>query len=130
MTLFFNLENLEKEAVCDPLRFIALLHTLQYGVTPRKYKYVRPAKLELTGNSFLLNPKPLLENKDKIDNGFIIQYIKLAARRDYGLYKQYGVKSLLLTYFPDLNLQSLTQNPLLNIKQTEICFLYEEVKRK
>jgi hypothetical protein len=80
----------------------------------------------MVGNSFLINPEPLFKIKKSVDILYIIQYIKLAAKRDYSLYKYYGVKSLQLSYFPDINLEVIKTNPLLKITPTEIFFAYEE----
>jgi hypothetical protein len=82
----------------------------------------------MVGSSFLLNPEPLF--KSNVDVLYIMQYIKLAAKRDYSLYKYYGVKSLPLSYFPDINLGVIKTNPLLKITPTEIFFEYEEQTRK
>lgn len=84
---------------------------------------------KMPGTSFILNPDPLFKIKD-VDINYIVQYIKLAARRDYWLYKQAGVKSLQLSYFPDVRMEVIKTNPLLKITKTEIFFYYEEKKRK
>ncbi len=123
MTLFFNLENLEKEAQNDPTRFITLLYRLHYKKLPKNRNSIRPAKLPLVGSSFLLNPGPLF--REKVDSLFILQYIKLAGRRDYTLYKEFKLTSLPLSYYPDINMSAVRPNPLLTLKDNQIFFKYE-----
>lgn len=123
MTFFFNLENLEKESCDNSQKFIKLLKDFYTRKLPSKY-----AKLSLIGKSFLLNPTPLF--KSTVDINFVVQYIKLAARRDYTFYKHYGTTSLQLSYFPDINLVAIKQNPLLKITDSEIYFLYEDKDKK
>lgn len=130
MTLFFDLNKLEKEANEDTRKFIAILDAFYYKKLPSRRRgalYVK--KLNMGGFSFLLNPDPLFKLKN-VDIAYIVQYIKLAARRDYNLYKYYGVKSLPLSYFPDINMMAIRTNPLLTITNTEIFFKYEELKKE
>jgi hypothetical protein len=91
---------------------------------PTRYSKVKPSKVSLTGNSFLLSPGPLFT--DNADILYKVQYVKLAARRDWNLYKQYKYKSLQTSYFPDIKYDSIKYNPLLKITPTEISFKYEE----
>lgn len=121
MTLFFNLDTLEKTARTS-VEFISLLSHHYYKKLPKRRE---PRKaVSLKGESFILNPEPLF--KTKVDTGYVVQYIKLAAKRDYGLYKHYGTKSLLLSYYPDINLEAIKTNPLLEITDSEIHFLFEK----
>lgn len=120
-TLFFNFENLEREAKCNPIKMVELLRAFKDNrllIPKLKYK--------LVGSSFLLAPNALLNDKTT-DILYIYQYLSLAAKRDYSLYSLYGVKSLLLSYFPDLvGLDSIGTNPLLTVTKTEIKFKYED----
>ena len=119
--LFFNLKNLEREAKCNPIKMIQLLKDFKDNriLVPR-------LKQKLVGSSFLLAPDALLNDRTT-DILYIYQYISLAAKRDYSLYSLYGVKHLLLSYFPDLvGLDSIRTNPLLVTANQEIHFLYEE----
>ena len=122
MAFFFNLENLEKDSCNNPEKFVTLLKNFYTGKSSRKY-----GKLNLAGRSFLLNPDSLF--KSKTDTAYIVQYIKLAARRDYTLYKHYKVTSLQLSYYPDIDLVAIKTNPLLSITGSEIHFLYEDKEK-
>lgn len=122
MAFFFNLENLEKDSCNNPEKFVTLLKNFYTGKSSRKH-----GKLNLAGRSFLLNPDSLF--KSKTDTAYIVQYIKLAARRDYTLYKHYKVTSLQLSYYPDIDLVAIKTNPLLSITGSEIHFLYEDKEK-
>ena len=124
MVLFFNLTTLETEAGNDAAKFMSMLWYHYYKRLPSRYSKLKPSKVPLTGNSFLLAPEPLFV--DNADILYLVQYIKLAALRDWNLYKQYKYKSLQTSYFPDLNYDTIRSNPLLKITPTEITFKYEE----
>lgn len=128
MTLFFNIEVLEKETDGDSEYLIFALerwykkHTIP---TNARQKY-KPLKKSLSGSSFLLNPDKFFKDRTT-DVMFRAQYLKLAARRDYTLYKLYGLKSLDLSFFPNINLQLIEANPLLSIIKNNIHFKYEDI---
>lgn len=120
MALFFNWFALVKESKADPFKTVDILKSFK---EKRILKYGLRSKL--IGNSYLLNADKILNDK-QTDILYIYQYILLAARRDYGLYKLYGVKSLPLSYFPDIDTSSIRHNPLLNVINNEVYFKYEE----
>lgn len=123
MALFFNLEILESESKCDPKLMLSMLeHYFGKKLIPRNNRD-RNNYRNLAGNSFLLNPGALFN--DNADISFKAQYIRLAGRRDYSLYKFYKVTYLDLNYFKDINLDVIKQNPLLSIQQNKIYFKYE-----
>jgi len=120
--LFFNWIGLVKESGGDPSKAVSIL--LDY-YNKRILKY--GLKQKLVGNSFLLNAKDILNDKNT-DILYIYQYLLLAARRDYSFYKLYGSRSLPLSYYPDIDRSILMHNPLLKIQNDEIYFKYEEIK--
>lgn len=127
MTLFFNLELLEKETKGDLHYMVVALHRwfkkeLVPKSTRQKYK---PLSKSLHGSSFLINPKAFFSDTTT-DIIWKIQYLKLAAKRDYTLYKLYGLKWLDMSFMPDLNLTAIQLNPLLKIIDNKIYFKYEE----
>lgn len=123
MTLFFNLQNLEKEAGNDTTKFIELLKFHYEKRLPRKKDKYLP-RGSLAGANFILQPAPLF-SKLNIDKAYIVQYIKIAGLRDYSLYKLYGVKTLPLSYFPDIDIEAIKHNPLLKITKTDITLKFE-----
>jgi hypothetical protein len=118
--IFFNFEELSCEANGDPLKLVKLLKMFKEN---RLLKY--GLKQKLVGHSFLLNPDYLFTDKST-DILYIYQYLLLASKRDYSLYKLHGLKSLPLSYYPEINLNSIKNNPLLTITKSEIHFKYEE----
>ena len=123
--LFFSIENLERASCSDPIKLIALLKFHMEGKTiPSKRDKIKPSTISLKGSSFLVNPRPLLNNKS-VDPYFIAQYIRLAAKRDYTMYSLYKQTSLPKSYYIDIDFEKLKHNPLFRITDTEIIFKYE-----
>lgn len=127
MALFFDIEKLESESGNDLKKFMALLKYHYTGQLPTKKEKYKP--IRLPGHSFLLNPGPLFKIVD-VDIAFIVQYIKLAGRRDYTLYKMHNYAKLDLSYFPDVIQSVYKQNPLLRQDKNELRFKYEEIYLK
>lgn len=125
MALFFNLKTLEQQSNGDTGKFMAMLEYHYSKKLPYKYSKYKPSKVSLAGNCFILNPQELFADSS-VDVLFKIQYVKLAGRRDYNLYKQYKYRALQLSYYPDINIDLIKNNPLLTITKTEILFKYEE----
>ncbi len=123
MALFFNLELLESETNCDPKLMLQMLER-HFGkkLIPKNHRDTNNYR-NLVGHSFLLDATSLFN--DPTDIAFKAQYIRLAGRRDYNLYKLYKVTYLDLSYFKDLDLNTIALNPLLQIKQNKIYFKYE-----
>lgn len=128
MTLFFNIEVLEKETNGDlNYLIIALEYWYKKQKLPRnaRQKY-KPLTKSLFGKSFLLNPSEFFKDQNT-DIIFRAQYLKLAARRDYTLYKLYGLRTLDLSFFPNINLQLIEANPLISINNKNLHFKYEDI---
>ena len=125
MALFFQLSVLEELAGNDPYKFMALLEYHRTGgIAKSKFSKYKPATKSLSGNSYILNPDRLFSDKST-DILFKIQYIKLAARRDFALYKFHKYKGIQLSYYPDINIEAAKHNPLLIVTSAEINFKYE-----
>lgn len=123
MALFFNLELLETETNCDPKLMLPMLERHFTGKLIPKNSRDRVITRNLAGHSFLLDAASLFS--DTCDIAHKAQYIRLAGRRDYSLYKLYRVTYLDLSYFKDIDLDAIKHNPLLNIQQNKIHFKYE-----
>ena len=126
MTLFFNLNTLEEDTLCDPIYLVTALEKFYRGQTlPKNSKETyKPLRRLTSGYSFLLNPDDFFKDKSS-DPIHKAQYIRLAGRRDYQQFKQYGIKSLDLSLYPDLDLQAISHNPLLTIANKQLHFKYE-----
>lgn len=122
--LFFDLNKLEEQSCNDANKLIALLWYHHTKRLPNSFSKYKPSKVSLKGDSFLINPQPLFDDKTT-DVLYLLQYIKLAARRDYTLYKQYGYKELNRSYYPDLAYDNLKHNPLLKITDKTVSFKFE-----
>lgn len=127
MTLFFNINLLERKTNNDPKYIIIALYKLyKKKYLPKnsieKYKPIRNLG---SGTSFLLNPKALFSDT-YTDIIYKAQYVRLAARRDYNLYLNYKFTQLDLVLYPDINIAAIKNNPLLNIKDNKIQFKYED----
>jgi hypothetical protein len=123
MTLFFDMDKLEKVSKYSPAKVIGNLKDYYYNKLPSRYD--DPKVRQIAGLSFLLNPAPLFNESRSIDLMYVYQYIKLASYRNYGEYKLHGLKSLNLTFFPDIKKELLTLNPLLKVSNKEITFKHE-----
>lgn len=124
--LLFNLHTLEALAKGDDKKLVWILYKWNRDkdiIQRYKDKYTLSKPLG-PGSSYLINPSPIFKDK-RTEPQYLAQYIKLAARRDLTLYKLYGLKSLLRSYFIDLNIENIKHNPLLEITPTEINFKYE-----
>lgn len=128
MALFFNIKLLEEQSGTNLEKLVALLryHYNKVTVAPYRAKY-KPSRTSLHGSSFLLNPEPLLSNT-LLNTTHVAQYIQLAGRRDYLMYKLLNQTHLDITYFPDLNLDAIKYNPLLIVSNQLIKFKFEEFK--
>lgn len=126
MTLLFNLNVLEQETQCDPEKLVKILelHFKKKTIPKNRYSKTKPLA-NLVGNSFLLNAASLFNDKTT-DVAYKAQYIRLAGRRDYYQYKYYNITYLDLSYYSDINLNALKNNPLLTITENKIYFKYEE----
>lgn len=126
MALFFNINTLEEQSCNDTKKFLSMLYYHYNKAEPlTRYNMNLRSKVSLAGSSYLLNPQDFFYDRTT-DEIFRVQYIKLAGRRDYNLYKQYKFKGLELSYFPDIAMDSIKYNPLLEITKTQILFKYEE----
>ncbi len=119
--IFFDLEKLQKEADNNPKLMLIMLDNFISGKLPKnKRDSTNFAKKSLVGNSFLLDPIRLLSHKADVNHK--VQYLILAAKRDYLWYKLYGTEYLDLSYFPDLNLDKIKGNPLLEVEGNKLLF--------
>lgn len=119
MAVFFNYNGLKQEAKNDHRRMLTLLELLN-----AKKLYNASVLKKIHGSSFLLNPEPLI--RDRItDISFKIQYLFIASLRSYSDYSLYGVKYLNLAMWPDLRQSAVTANPLLELSNNKINFIYE-----
>ena len=126
MALLFNQQYLDSISTSS----MSYIDTLRYYraktlVVPPPGVSRRLNRSRMVGQSFLLNPDELLNDR-RTDPSYIVQYIKLAARRDYAMYKLYNITYLDLSYYPDIDRSKISHNPLLSIAGEKLFFKYEE----
>jgi hypothetical protein len=128
MTLFFNLKTLEQDTKGSSEYLVEALYKFYRGITIPKnvHEKYKPLPRLKTGSSFLLQPESFFKDTGT-DSVYKAQYIRLAGLRNYGLYKTYGIKSLDLTLYPDINITNIKSNPLLIIANKQIKFIHEEI---
>jgi hypothetical protein len=125
MALKFNLEYLsslckDTTSSINTLRHYYTKHPVRVHGIPATYD-----SRKMYGESFLVNPLAVFDDRTT-DPLYIRQYINLAGRRDYAMYKLYGIKYLDLSYYPDLDISKIKHNPLLKIAGNKLYFKYEE----
>ena len=126
MILFFNLSVLEAETLGNPKQMVEKLRLFytKKQIPKNSYSKTKPIR-NLIGSSYLINPDGFFAD-NITDIIYKSQYIQLAGRRDYSLYKLFNVKYLDLSYFKDIDLDNIKTNPLITITQNKIYFKYEE----
>lgn len=125
MTLFFSLEKLEKQAQGSDPKFMQILSDFYQQKTLKRPSLNKVRFKPINGSSYLLNPQPLFAQH--VDIAYVVQYVRLAARRDYTLFTMFKEIRLDLSYFPELDINSLNRNPLLIVKNKHIQFKFEEI---
>ena len=121
--LFFNLAQLELAANGNSTTLVKELERYYLYRNKKLNGYYLPKYSLFGGTSFLINEKELFN--DSALDVYKAQYIILAGKRDLNLYKEYKVATLDLSFFPDLQVEKIKNNPLLDIKQQQIKFKYE-----
>lgn len=123
--IFFNLQLLLDKAKTDK-QIVEALHNMFIGKIIRKNQADNSLILPglKYGKSFLLKPIKLFDKR--LSDVYVSQYIQLAGRRSYSLYRDYGLSYLDLTIYPDLIMKNIKNNYLLNIVDDKIYFKYEE----
>lgn len=125
--IFFDWKKVQKLSGGKSKNVVRLLAILTYDIKmPRKDKNISQFyNQDISGDSYLLNPREIFKNKLQVNLDDMALYIELASRRNYLDYKWYGVKSLPLKY-TEIDRAVLRENPLLEIDgQDNITFYYE-----
>lgn len=122
--LFFNLTQLQLAAKGNSSILVKELERYYLYRNKKLNGYYLPKYSLYGGTSFLLNPAELFNDNSVLDI-YKAQYIILAGKRDLNIYKEYKVVTLDLSFFPDLKVEKIKNNPLLNITQQHIKFKYE-----
>ncbi len=84
---------------------------------------------DFSGESFLVDPYALWENKHKYTNKEVAEYMGLASYRSYAYYCATNDTSLDLFHSP-LSEVTINKNRLLRIENGRVHFLYEKSHRR
>ena len=125
--IFFDWKKVQKLSGGKSKNVVRLLAILTYDIKmPRKDKNISQFyNQDISGDSYLLNPREIFKNKLQVNLDDMALYIELASLRNYLDYKWYGVKSLPLKY-TEIDRKLLDENPLLEVDgQDNITFYYE-----
>ena len=126
--IFFDWKKVQKLSGGKSENVVRILAIHTYNIRmPRNNKNIsRFYNHNLSGDSYLLNPREIFKNKLQVTFNNMALYIELASRRNYLDYKWYGVKSLPLKH-TEIDRAAIEANPLLSIDgQDNITFYYEE----
>jgi len=126
--IFFDWKKVQKLSGGKSKNVVRILTILTYDIKmPRKDKNISQFyNQDISGDSYLLNPREIFKNKLQVTFNNMALYIELASLRNYLDYKWYGVKSLPLKY-TEIDRKLLEENPLLEVDgQDNITFYYEE----
>ena len=126
--IFFDWKKVQKLSGGKSKNVIRILAILTYDIKmPRNNKNISQFyNQDISGDSYLLNPREIFKNKLQVTLDDMALYIELASLRNYLDYKWYGVKSLPLKY-TEIDRKLLDENPLLEVDgQDNITFYYEE----
>ena len=123
---FFNLDTLEEGTECNSEYLVIALQKFWLGIRyPKNAREKhKPLKHLAAGSSWLINPAALFNDKST-DIAYKAQYIRLAGRRNFAMYKTHGITYLDLTLYPDIDMTVIAHNPLLTITNKQIHFKYE-----
>lgn len=119
--MLFDINTLTRQAKGDPKLMVKMLENFYYNKLPKnQFDRKNFSTVSLHGGNFIENPDHLF--KSKVDPVYKVQYLILAAKRDYLMYTQYGITDLDLSFFPDLNVNALSGNPLVTVTDKHIKF--------
>ncbi len=108
----------------DNIKLLKVIENYYYKRIPKNYLDRKNFfNGSLKGTSYLLNPLGLFNSKT--DSAYKVQYLALAGRRDFMLHAEYGISYLDLSFWPDIDLNKLKGNPLIEVKNNQIHFLLE-----
>lgn len=126
--IFFDAKKIQNTLGRSPRDIILILRSIMQNNMP-KNKYDPLLKYyykDFSGKSYLINPEFLVVYAFKYTNKEIMEYILLAARRNYGNYIMDGDASLDFFHSP-VGEVIINNNRLLKLVDGRIHFYYEEV---
>ena len=130
--IFYNWKKILKETNGKVVDIVAILYILTYKKEPpinRKDRRFKFWQKSFHGDSFLVNPEPLLIQRTRYSDVEIAQYAGIASLRNVFEYQSRKDTTLdLLVYTGKQDI--LTQNRLLHVENGRIHFKFEEVTKE
>lgn len=126
--ILFDKSKLLKFSGGSTENMIGILWYITYRPTPKSRRDVKQLKyqsIDWFGSSYLLNPEEFLDKHWRYSEKELLQYVLLAAKRDYAEYKLFRTKTLQAEY---VNVKAIENNRLLTITGNKIYFKFEETK--
>lgn len=130
--IFYNWKKIRKETNGKVGDIVAVLYILTYQKEPpinRKDRRFKFWQKSFHGESFLLNPEPLLIQRNRYSDTEIAQYAGIASLRNYFDYQSKKDTTLDLLFYTGKQ-DILTQNRLLRVENGRIHFKFEEVTKE
>jgi hypothetical protein len=130
--IFYNWKKIRKETNGKVGDIVAVLYILTYQKEPpinRKDRRFKFWQKSFHGESFLLNPEPLLIQRNRYSDTEIAQYAGIASLRNYFDYQSKKDTTLDLLFYTGKQ-DILTQNRLLRVENDRIHFKFEEVTKE
>jgi hypothetical protein len=127
--IFYNWKKIREETNGKVGDIVSVLYILTYRKDPpinrndRRFKYWTKS---FYGTSFLLNPEPLLIQRNRYSDVEIAQYAGIASLRNYFDYRSKKDTTLDLLHYTGKE-EILIQNRLLYVENDRIHFKFEEV---
>jgi hypothetical protein len=123
----YNWEKINSETNGDSTSILTIVHLLTYRRIPasRKDKTYKYFGKSFVGDSFLVNPRQLLAERNKYSNKEAAEYIAVASYRNYFNYQQTGQTTLELIHLP-VTTTIENRNRLLRIDNGLVHFLFED----
>ncbi len=109
------------------INIIAYLTLKPLPLNNYDHKIKRLSQIDWSGNSYLLNPMPVITARRDIGVHELAQYVALASFRNLAEYKT-TKRATLRTIESPVDLELLKNNELLTIVDDQIFFCWEETK--
>ena len=126
--ILFDKTKLLKFSKGSTSNMIDILWHITYNPLPKSrgdIKRLKYCSIDWSGSSYLLNPETFLDKHWRYSEKELLQYVLLAAKRDYAEYKLFRTKTLQAEY---VNVKAIESNRLLTITGNKIYFKFEETK--
>lgn len=124
----YNWQKIYNRSEGRPIRIIEILDYIVHRPIPKSNydtDVYNLSQIDWAGDSFIINPEPIIQYKYIIPTKDLAEYVALASFRSLAEYLVTKRKTLRATECP-VSLESIENNKLLTIANNEIYFRWEE----